>query len=1120
MKNNTLIFLLAVAIVQFAVACNTAPQTLFTDMTEQSGVDFQNHIQESIKMNILNFEYMYNGGGVAIGDVNKDGFQDIYFTGNMVSNKLYLNQGDFTFKEVTVQAGVSGKGEWATGVTMVDINGDGWLDIYVCYSGKGSVDSRPNELYINKGIQNGVPVFKEEANAMGLDAPGSQSTQAIFFDYDRDNDLDMFLLNHATMFYEPFSNTKKLRTLRHPYFSNYLFRNNSEQGTMYFTDVSEEAGIKGGGNNFGLGVAVSDIDNDGWPDLYTTNDYEEQDFLYLNNQDGTFRDVTKQALQHISKFGMGCDIIDFNNDGWMDILVLDMLPEDNQRQKLLQGPDDYYKYNLLIDSGYFHQNMRNTLQLNNGLDAYGVPKFSEIGQLAGISNTDWSWAPLMADFDNDGWKDLFITNGFLRDYTNMDFHKFTVAEYQKKFGNKVLLADLVKELPQIKISNYIFKNNGDLTFKDATQAWGISKPIITNGAAYADLDNDGDLDLILNNMNEIASIYKNNSEALSKNNFISIKLQCNSLNRNAIGAKVTVETASGRMQLYEVMPTRGFQSSVDQVLHIGLGKEKVIKQLTVQWPDGKTTLHPEIKVNDLNVLQLESVTPVQSRVKMPFKAAQLFTDITEQSGINFLHQENTFLDFNHEYLLPWQLSRQGPQLSKADVNGDGLEDLFIGAPKGQIAALFLQTTDGKFRRSASQPWEEDSLCEDIQSSFVDVNSNGHLDLYVVSGGNETYASTVEMQDRIYLNDGKGNFTKLNEGLPKMITSKACVAVADYNKDGKPDIFVGGRAVPGKYGTSPESYLLKNESEDSKVRFVNVVASEANQLQNAGMITDAAWVDINKDTWPDLIVVGEWMPVKIFINYEGVLKEETETYGLSDTGGLWTKIFPFDYNNDGEVDFILGNLAPNTQMKASKDKPMEIYAKDFDNNGVVDPIITYFNKDFSYPYASRDELLGQIPSLKSKFTRYATYATATLEDIFSTGQLENVTSRKVHILDNSVLTNTGEGKFKISQLPHQAQFSAINSIVSKNSNQERKYDLILAGNFYPFRVQLGREDASIGLLLKWDNNENNFIPIPYQESGLMIPGDVRDMLSINTKNGNRLLIIAKNNDHVQVLKEIN
>ncbi|MEX2592164.1 MAG: VCBS repeat-containing protein [Anditalea sp.] len=954
---------------------------------------------------------------------------------------------------------------------------------------------------------------------MGLDAPGSHSTQAIFFDYDRDNDLDMFLLNHATMFYAPFSNTKKLRTLRHPYFSNYLFRNNSGQGNFHFTDVSEEAGIKGGGNNFGLGVAVSDIDNDGWPDLYTTNDYEEQDFLYLNNQDGTFRDVTKQALQHISKFGMGCDIADYNNDGWMDILVLDMLPEDNQRQKLLQGPDDYNKYTLLIDSGYFHQNMRNTLQLNNGLDNNGVPRFSEIGQLAGISNTDWSWAPLMADFDNDGWKDLFIANGFLRDYTNMDFHRYTVAEYQKKYGDKVLLADLVKELPQVQISNYVFRNNGDLTFKDATQAWGLFKPIITNGAAYADLDNDGDLDLILNNMNEKASIYKNNSEVLS-NNFISIRLQCRSLNQNAIGAKVTVETISGRKQFYEVMPSRGFQSSVDPVLHIGLGKEKKIKQVTVQWPDGKVTRHTQIKINNLNVLQLESGTPVQSQEEMPFTAAPLFTDITEVSGIDFLHQENDFVDFKHEYLLPWKLSRQGPQLSKADVNGDGLEDLFIGAPIGQIAALYLQTTDGKFRRSASQPWEKDSLCEDIQSSFLDVDNDGDLDLYVVSGGNETHASTVEMQDRMYLNDGKGNFTKLNDGLPKMITSKSCVAVADFNKDGKPDIFVGGRVVPGNFGASPESYLLRNESKDGNVKLVNVTASAAKPLQKAGMITDAAWVDINKDTWPDLIVVGEWMPVRIFINYEGVLKEETTRYGLSDTGGLWTKIFPFDYDNDGDVDFVLGNLAPNTQFKASKDRPMEIYTKDFDNNGVADPIITYFNKGSSYPYASRDELLEQMPSLKSKFTSYATYANATLEDILSSDQLEDVDSQKVHMLENSVLTNNGEEKFNISSLPRQAQFSAIFGMVPEDNNQDGKYDLLLAGNFYPFRVQLGRQDASIGLLLKWDNKENNFIPIPYQESGLMIPGDVRDMLSISTKSGNRLLIIAKNNDHVQVLREKN
>jgi hypothetical protein len=597
MKNNLLIYLWSICMMLLIIACNSSPKTLFTDVTESSDIVFQNHIQESVTMNVLNFEYMYNGGGVAIGDVNQDGLQDIYFTGNMVPNKLYLNKGDLNFEDITIRVGVAGKKGWATGVTMVDINGDGLLDIYVCYSGKGSVDSRSNELFINQGVQDGVPVFKEQASLMGLDVPGSNSTQAVFFDYDRDHDLDMFLLNHATMFYTPFFNTKKLRTLRHPYFSNYLFRNDSDQGTLRFTDVSEEAGIYLGGNNFGLGVAVSDINNDGWPDLYTTNDYEEQDFLYLNNQDGTFRDVTKEALQHISRFGMGCDIADYNNDGLADILVMDMLPEDNHRLKMLKGPDDYDKYMLLVDSGYFHQNMRNTLQLNNGIGKNGTPIFSEIGQLSGISNTDWSWAPLMADFDNDGWKDIYITNGYLRDYTNMDFVTYTVADYRKQYGSNAPLADLVKEMPQTKVSNYIFKNNRDLTFKDVTQAWGLHVPTVTNGAAYADLDNDGDLDLILNNINEPAIVFRNNSSELSYNNFLKIQLQSPDPNRFALGAKVMVESISGHKQYYEIMPFRGFQSSVDPILNVGLGKDEEIEQVVVHWPNGKITQHKDVKVN-------------------------------------------------------------------------------------------------------------------------------------------------------------------------------------------------------------------------------------------------------------------------------------------------------------------------------------------------------------------------------------------------------------------------------------------------------------------------------------------------------------------------------------------
>lgn len=1094
----------------FIMSCTNSKEKLFTDITPQTGIRFINSLKENPSQNILNYEYMYNGGGVAVGDVNNDGLADIYFTGNQVGNKLYLNKGDLKFEDITDKAELIAKASWATGTTMADVNGDGLLDIYVCYSGPGDVASRANLLYINQGVQDGIPVFAEKATEYGIDAPGTNSTQASFFDYDRDGDLDMFLLNHATMFYSTFVNTAKLRTKRHAYFSDRFYRNDNG----HFTDVSEQAGIKGGGNNFGLGISVSDINNDGWPDIYTTNDYDEQDFLYLNSHNGTFRDIIKQSLGHTSKNGMGCDVADYNNDGLMDIAVLDMLPEDNKRQKLLKGPDEYDKYNLLVDSGYFHQNMRNTLQLNQGFTKEGVPVFSEIGQLAGMSNTDWSWAPLFADYDNDGNKDLFITNGFLRDFTNLDFLNFTIAEYRQKYGAKMPADQLIKELPSTKISNYIFRNNDDLTFKDVTDEWGLSKKAVSNGAAYADLDNDGDMDLVVNNLGDKASIYRNNSEKNPGNHFLRIQLQYTGLNKFAIGAKVMIETASGKKQYSEMSPTRGFQSSVDPILHFGLGIDSAIKTITVNWPNGTRTSYAGVKTNSFITLKPNSIFAGAETVSN--SVPSVFSDITATAGINFIQQENAYVDFKNEFLLPWQLSKQGPRLTKADVNNDGLEDIFIGAPIGQAAQLYLQTANEKFMLSVSQPWKADSLCEDIQSAFFDADGDGDIDLYVVSGGNEPHQNSTELQDRLYINDGKGNFSKSINTIPAINTSNSCVAVADYNKDGKPDIFVGGRIVPGKYGINPESYLLKNESSGSAIKFENTIAADAKDLQFAGMVTDATWTDINKDGWLDLIVVGEWMPVKIFINNKGKLEERSSEYGLLNTGGLWTRIIPGDMDGDGDMDFLLGNLAPNTQLRASEKEPMSLCVNDFMKNGVSIPLLCYYIQGVNYPYASRDEITEPMPVLKKKFLRYATYATATLKDIFTPEQLKGMKELYVHTVKNCWLQNQGNGKFILKELPVMAQFSAIQGAVMNDFNKDGKKEVFAIGNFYPFRVQLGREDAGKGMLLHSDS-KGNFIVTGYASTGVLIDGDVRDMVSVKTKTNKSILVIAKNNERVQVIK---
>lgn len=1090
-------------------ACSHADEKMFTDVTGESGVDFSNNIQETDELNVLNFEYMYNGGGIAAGDINNDGLPDLYFTGNQVDNKLCLNKGNLKFEDITTAAGVAGKAGWKTGVAMADVNGDGLLDMYVCYSGKGEYASRSNQLFINKGVKNGIPAFEDEAILYGLDAPGTNSTMAAFFDYDRDGDLDMFLLNHATMFYAPFHNTYNLRTKRHPYFSNRLYRNDNG----HFTDVSEAAGIKGGGNNFGLGVAVSDINNDGWPDIYTTNDFEEQDFLYINNHDGTFKDVTKQAIQHISKFGMGCDIADYNNDGLQDVFVADMLPEDNRRQKLLRGPDEYNKYQLLIDSGYFHQNMRNTLQINNGINHNGEPFFSEAGQLNGISNTDWSWAPLFADYDNDGKKDLFITNGYLRDYTNMDFLAYTVEEYRQRYGDKVLLSDLVKEMPQTKLPNYIFKNATD-SFINVSKQWGLDSPGVSNGAVYADLDNDGDLDLVINNNTARSQVYRNNSNHNKANNYLRIQLDGKGMNRFAIGAKLVIETATGKKQYLEMQPARGFQSSVDPVLHVGLGSDSLVAAIKTEWPDGTVSFVQNIRSNQLIKILQQHVQPAAEN---SIPATNIFTDVTATAGIHFTQHENQYVDFKNELLIPYQVSKEGPRLASGDVNGDKLEDIFVGAPKGQASKLFIQTSTATFAISSSQPWNNDTSCDVIQSKFFDADGDGDMDLYVVTGGGETF-STNNYTDRVYINDGKGKFSKAINALPAFSGNKSCVAIADYNKDGRPDVFIGGRSIPGKYGITPESFLLKNQSGKDKPAFVNATAADARELQFTGMVTDAVWEDINNDSWPDLIVVGDFMPVTIFINNKGRLENKTTTYGLSLTGGLWTRIIPADIDNDGDTDFVLGNLAPNTQLKASVTEPMRLCINDFMKDGRSIPVLCYYIQGVNYPYASRDELLETMPVLKKKFLKYASYADAALENIFTPEQLKGLQELKVQQLKNCLLKNEGNGKFTMQVLPREAQYAAVFGAAVQDVDNDGKKDMILVGNFYPFRVQLGREDASYGSILV-NKGKDDFRSLPYSETGWFSPGDIRDMITVKTKTQGTLYIISKNDDAIQVIKKI-
>ena len=1125
-KNNNIRSCLALFIFlgPLVIGCKREVKQFEKVAPEQSGIRFFNSITETKDQNVLTYEYYYNGNGVATGDLDQDGLPDLFFTGNQTPSTLYLNKGNLVFEDVTAKAGVAGKKAWRTGANIADVNSDGLLDIYVCYSGFGSDADRANQLFINKGnSKEGIPVFEERAAEFGLDAPGTYTSQSVFFDYDQDGDLDMFLLNHAKGFYSPFYNTTRLRHLRHPQFGNRLYRN--DEG--HFKDVSDSAGIFGSGINFGLGISISDLNQDGWPDIMVSNDFNEQDFVYLNNRNGTFREVCKQSFAHMSRSTMGIDIADYNNDLLPDVMATDMLPEDNYRQKILKGGDEYDQQTLMVDSGYGYQYSRNMLQLNRGFTADSLPVFSEIGQLAGVSNTDWSWAALFADFDNDGWKDLFISNGFLRDYTNLDFVKYSVAaaytdaakkgldvSTRENYEKNIPLFDLLKQMPTSKISNYIFRNKHDLTFSDESTNWGIAENSVSSGAAYVDLDNDGDLDLVVCNNNEPVGLYRNHARELQKNNYIKISLQGDDKNRFGIGAKVVVYTDSST-QVQEMYPVRGYQSSVDYQLNFGIGKQQHINKIEVTWNANVVTTVQNPAINSTVKISKAAAIPVQkNRVANPV----LFTDISQSSGIDFVQKENQYVDFKREYLIPFELSKQGPKMCKADVNGDGLEDVYIGGPSGQAGALYVQTNEGKFKRLNNQPWEKDAVCEDVGSLFFDADNDGDADLLVVSGGNEWMVPGVALQDRLYLNDGKGNFTNSTASLPEEVYSGSCVTAADFDKDGDLDLFIGDRTVPGSYPMTGGNILLRNDWDAVKkqVHFTNITpAAGGKDLFNAGMVSDAVFTDIDKDGWPDLVLAGDWMPVKIFRNEKGKrFTDITESSGLAKTNGWWSKILPADIDNDGDIDFVMGNMGRNTQYKCNAAEPLVTYAADFNNDGSIDPVMTRFYQGKAFPVHSRDELVEQMPGLNKKFIKYADYGNATLENVLTKEQIDAAQKLYVYQTASVVLINEG-GHFTVKELPMQAQFSCVNGIGYKDYDGDGMKDLLLSGNFFPFRVQQGNNDASIGLLLK-GNGKGDFEPVSQKVSGLYIPGDARDMITLKTK-GREVMVISKNSGAVQVLR---
>jgi len=1192
---------LGVFVVQILLllSCNQKKKLFQLLPSSQTGIHFKNIVEENDKYNVLEYMNIYTGAGVAAGDINNDGLADLYFSGNQTSGRLYLNKGNFKFEDITEKAGLL-TNRWCTGVSMVDINGDGFLDIYVNVAGSANFGDMHNLLYINngfspsngsspspKGENRGEVTFTEKAKQYGI-AETRQTMNASFFDYDKDGDLDLFLITNPADEMVTGVNTIHDRKVKgESAGTDILYRNNGSspslkktnnplsfskgegarwadeaegRGEVTFTDVSKEAGILVEG--YSLGAAISDVNGDGWPDIYVSNDFLTNDILYINNGPSpspkgedrgevTFSDKTAECLKHTSFASMGNDIADFNNDGLPDIYTLDMLPEDNFRKKMIIPPASYDKFQLSLQKGYEPQYTRNALQLNNGtspspkktdnplsfskgegarradeVEGRGEVTFSDISFLSGVSSTDWSWSALWADYDNDGDKDLMVTNGFYRDLGNLDYINYQ-TRLQNPMGRQDAKRDeklkAIKNLENVPLQNYLFENNNDLTLTKRSDDWGFTQKGFSNGACYADLDNDGDLDMIINCFNAEAKVYKNNGSELNKNAYLNITLKGNQPNVQGIGSKLWIYS-TGKMQFQEFYPYRGYESSMQPMIHFGLGKVSKVDSLKITWPDGSGQTEYNIKANQfiqLNIANAHSskdFPPTQTQTSAE-NFTGIFSDITGTRGLNYQHKEVEFVDFKVQPLLPHMLSKNGPGIAVGDVNGDGLEDFFIGGTAASNGSFFFQNKNGNF---IQHPLPKKSLSDDMGVLLFDADNDDDLDLYIVGGGSENPINSDAYQDSFFENDGKGNFTYTVNALPDTKASGSCVVACDFDHDGDLDLFVGGRVSPGSYPMPPKSYLLRNDTQkpplnkfstasEAGVKFTDVTNLVCPKLANIGMVTSALWTDYDNDGWEDLMLAGEFMPITFIKNEKGRSLHSPLT--IEHSQGWWNSITPGDFDNDGDIDYVVGNLGLNSRYKASTTEPLCIYAKDYDKNGLIDPVMCYYVDGKNYIYPTRDEMLKQINSMRGRFSSYFDYAKVTFKESFLPEEIRDAYVVKSECFESSYFENRGNEKFIRKALPAEAQFAPVFGMLSGDYNNDGNPDILMAGNSYSTEPSTGRYDAFEGLLLSGDG-KGNFKPVKSSVTGFKADNDVKSLVQLESLNKTNMILAGNNDNKMQ------